>query len=83
MATQSIVKVSELLYPRLTVPDLDAMEAFLMDFGMVRAARDADTLYMRGTGAAAYVQVVHKGATGFAGFDFGVASARFMRFSLA
>ena len=74
MATQSIVRVSELLYPRLTVPDLDAMEAFLMDFGMVRAARDADTLYMRGTGAAAYVHVVHKGATGFAGFAFGVAS---------
>lgn len=74
MDTQPIVQVSDVLYPRLSVPDLDAMESFLMDFGMVRAARDDETLYMRGTGAAAYVHVVHKGPPGFTGFAFGVGS---------
>ena len=39
MTPTPIIKVREMAYPRLQVPDLDRMEAYLMDFGMVRAER--------------------------------------------
>ena len=39
------------------VTDLDRMEAFLTDFGLVRAHRTATTLYMRCADAAPYVHV--------------------------
>jgi catechol 2,3-dioxygenase-like lactoylglutathione lyase family enzyme len=70
LATQSIIKVRDVVYPHLQVPDLNAMEAFLIDFGMVRAARTADALYMRGFGPAHHVHVVHRGAPAFLGFAF-------------
>jgi hypothetical protein len=34
-----VVKVSDIAYGWLRAPDLDRMEAFLLDFGMVRAER--------------------------------------------
>jgi len=68
------IKVRDVAYPRLQAPDLDAMEAFLLDFGMVRAERTADTLYMRGWGSAQYVHVVHVGEPGLRGFAFEAAS---------
>jgi catechol 2,3-dioxygenase-like lactoylglutathione lyase family enzyme len=46
------------------------MEAFLNDFGMVRAARDETTLYMRGEGSDPFLHVTHKGEPGFAGVAF-------------
>jgi catechol 2,3-dioxygenase-like lactoylglutathione lyase family enzyme len=70
MSNEPIVKVRDMAYPRLQAPDLDAMEAFLTDFGMVRAERTKDTLYMRGFGSAPYVHVVHKGEPAFPGFAF-------------
>ena len=42
MTTAPIVKVHDVAFPRLQVPDLDQMEAYLMDFGMVRAERRAE-----------------------------------------
>jgi len=42
------IKIQDVAYVRFSAPDLDAMEAFLIDFGMVRAVRTTDTLYMRG-----------------------------------
>lgn len=74
MPTQPIIKVRDMAYPRLQVPDLDAMEAYLTDFGMVRAHRTAETLYMRGHGPAHHVHVVHKGEPKFLGFAFEAAS---------
>jgi len=74
MAEQPIIKVRDMAYPRLQAPDLDAMEAFLLDFGMLRMARTADTLYMRGHGAAPSVHVVHTGEPGLRGFAFEAAS---------
>lgn len=68
MPTEPIVKVRDVAFPRLQVPDLDAMEAFLTDFGLTRAARTADVLYMRGCGPAHHVHVVHRGAPAFLGF---------------
>ena len=70
MAIQPLVKVRDVVHPRLQVPDLDAMESFLIDFGMVRAARTSDTLYMRGFGRSHHVHVVHRGEPAFLGFAF-------------
>ena len=59
------LKVSDLAYIRLQAPDLDREEAFLADFGLVRTARTADTLYMRGSDAAPYLHITHRGAPRF------------------
>jgi len=74
MSTQPIIKVREMAFPRLSAPDLDTAESFLLDFGMVRAHRTDDTLYMRGAGPAPYVHVIHKGAPAWIGFAFEAAS---------
>ena len=74
MIYAACVKVTDMLYPRLQVPDLDAMESFLIDFGMVRADRTDDRLYMRCTGPAAYAHVIHRGEPAFLGFSFQAAS---------
>jgi len=44
-----MIKVTDLAYGRITAPDLDRMEEFLIDFGMKRADRTKNALYMRGT----------------------------------
>jgi catechol 2,3-dioxygenase-like lactoylglutathione lyase family enzyme len=55
------------------VTDLDAMEAFLADFGLVRAARTPDALYMRGASDAPYLHVSRRGAeNAFLGVAFRV-----------
>ena len=61
------IKVTDLAYGRLSAPDLDAMEAFLSDFGMVRAARTSRALYMRGTDAAHHIHVTELGEPRFVG----------------
>lgn len=64
--------LSHLIFVR---PDLDRAEAFLADFGLITAGRDADALYMRGTGPAPYCYMVRRGAApAFAGFGFDMAS---------
>lgn len=75
MDATPIIKVTDVAYPKLSVPDLDKMEAFLLDFGMVCTERTEDTLYMRGIGTSPFVHVAHKGEPGFLGFAFH-ASAR-------
>ena len=42
------IKVADFAFPRMEAPDLDAMEEFLTHFGLVRAERTPDALYMRG-----------------------------------
>ena len=74
MATEPVIKARDMAYPRLQVPDLDQMEAFLMDFGMVRADRRSNVLFMRGTGSAPYAHVIHQGEPAFLGFAFSVGS---------
>lgn len=69
-----IIKVRDVAYPRLRAPDLDTMEAFLMDFGLTRAVRTDDALYMRGNGPAHHVHVVEKGEPAFVGFAFQAAA---------
>ena len=69
----AVVKVRDLTHGRLRSPDLDAQEEFLTAFGMVRAARTPDALYMRGTDPAHHIHVTEKGDPGFIGFAWSVA----------
>lgn len=64
------IRVSDVAFVRFQAPDLDQMEAFLVDFGLVRAERTDDTLYMRSAGDEPFVHVTHKGEPGFAGIAF-------------
>jgi hypothetical protein len=61
------IKVTDLAWGRLSAPDLDVMELFLADFGMVRAARTSRALYMRGTDPAHHIQVTVRGEPRFVG----------------
>lgn len=45
-----MLKVRDVQYVAYKVPDLDLIERFLLDFGMVRAMRTAQALEMRGAG---------------------------------
>jgi hypothetical protein len=74
MATEPVIKARDMASPRLQVPDLDQLEAFLMDFGMVRADRRSNVLFMRGAGSAPYAHVIHQGEPAFLGFAFSVGS---------
>jgi len=65
-----MIKVDDIAYVRFQAPDLDKMEAFLSDFGLATAQRDANALYMRGQGADPFLHVTHKGEPGFAGVAF-------------
>ena len=53
-----VIKVDDVAYCTLQVPDLDLQEKFLIDFGMTRVARTEDTLYMRGDGPQSYIHVL-------------------------
>jgi catechol 2,3-dioxygenase-like lactoylglutathione lyase family enzyme len=63
----SIIKIEDIAHVRFRAPDLDAMEAFLTEFGLTRAHRDETRLFMRGLGAAPFVHATEKGEPGFAG----------------
>lgn len=56
-----MIKVTDLAYGRLGAPDLDRMEEFLVDFGMVRADRTKNALYMRGTDGDHHLHVTELG----------------------
>ncbi|MFN2426467.1 MAG: hypothetical protein ABR587_08480, partial [Candidatus Binatia bacterium] len=71
---EPIIRVADVAFPRFRAPDLDRMEAFLEAFGMRRAARTADALYMRGVGSDHHVHVTHLGETAFLGLAFAAAS---------
>ena len=60
-------RINDIAYVTYRCPDLDLAERFLGDFGMVRAARDENALYMRGAGSRHHIYVARRAAT--AGFD--------------
>ena len=64
------IKAAEFGFPRMEAPDLDVMEEFLTNFGLVRAERTADALYMRGADGHHHLHAVHKGGTRFIGFAY-------------
>jgi catechol 2,3-dioxygenase-like lactoylglutathione lyase family enzyme len=52
-----MIKVADIAYVTYAVADLDRTEQFLTDFGLVRSARTADALYMRGASGAHHQHV--------------------------
>ena len=65
--------ISGIAYARLSAPDLDVMQEFLEDFGMVRAHRDATRLYMRGTGDSPFIHVTELGEPGTIAYAYDAA----------
>jgi len=65
-----VVRVNDIAYGRLQSPSLDQAEEFLTHFGMQRAERTKDALYMRGTDAAHHLHVTHLGPARFIGLAF-------------
>jgi len=55
------VKAQALAYLIFERPDLQRAEQFLADFGLQRASRTEDLLFMRGTGPSPYCYRVHRG----------------------
>ncbi len=70
-----MIAIRDLAYVRFRAPDLDRMEAFLSDFGLVRSARTANALYMRGSDAAHHIHVTELGEPAFLGVGLEAASA--------
>ncbi len=68
------IKAAEFAFPRMEAPDLDEMEEFLTHFGLIRAERTPDALYMRGVDGHHHLHAVHKGGTRFIGFAYHAAS---------
>ena len=62
-----MVKVRAIAWGRLCSPDLDAAEAFLTDFGMMRADRTKTALYMRGTDSPHHIHVTELGEPKYVG----------------
>jgi catechol 2,3-dioxygenase-like lactoylglutathione lyase family enzyme len=70
-----MIKVSDIAFVRFGAPDLDAMEKFSQDFGLVTSERSEGALYMRGSDAEPFVHVTERGEAGFRGVAFDAASA--------
>ncbi len=74
-----MIKVQDVAFVRFGAPDLDAMERFLTDFGLVVHVRSEDAIYARGTDPSPYLHVTEKGDAGFRGVAFEAASADDLR----
>lgn len=68
------IKIHDVAYVRFSAPDLDQMEAFLSEFGMLRAERTGDALYMRGLDGDPFLHVTHRGEPRFLAAGFEAAS---------
>lgn len=67
--------IKDIAFGRISSPDLDIQEQFLLDFGMVRVARTDDALYMRGTDPEHHIHITHKGGPSWVGLAFEASSA--------
>lgn len=70
-----MIAVQDIAYVRYAAPDLDLMEGFLKDFGLVTTARTPDRLYMRGYGDLPFVHVTERGEPASMGIGFLARSA--------
>jgi catechol 2,3-dioxygenase-like lactoylglutathione lyase family enzyme len=65
-----MIAVQDIAFVRYQAPYLDEMEKFLAEFGLLRAARSAQTLYMRGYGSEPYLHITELGEPRTLGFGF-------------
>jgi catechol 2,3-dioxygenase-like lactoylglutathione lyase family enzyme len=72
----STTLVEDIAYVRFGAPDLDAMRAFLVDFGMIDAASRPGGLFMRGAGAAPFLHATEEGAPGFRALGLRLSSVK-------
>lgn len=73
---QPLIKIHDIAYVRLRVPDLDRMEKYLLDFGMQRSARTDNALFMRGSGPSHHLHISERADdAGLAAFGFLATSA--------
>ncbi len=79
MTDRPVVKAKDVAYVRFSAPDLDLMQQFVEDFGLVVVHRDDDVLISRGIEASPYLHVVHRGPAKFVGFAFEVDSSADLR----
>ncbi len=71
----SIAKAYDVAHVRFRAPDLDAMQAFLTEFGMLDGGQDEGRLFMRGYGTSPFVHATEKAAEpGFVSFGIWVNS---------
>jgi catechol 2,3-dioxygenase-like lactoylglutathione lyase family enzyme len=70
-----MIKIRDIAFVRFAAPDLEAMERFAHDFGLVTAQRTDSALYARGTDPSPYLHVTERGDAGFRGVAFDAASA--------
>jgi len=74
--TAPVLKIRDLAYVRLGVPDLDLMEKYLVDFGMQCSARTDSALFMRGSGPSHHLHISEKSEqAGLKAFGFLASSA--------
>lgn len=59
--SKPIIRVKDIAWIRLRSPDLSMAEQYLTDFGLVRAERTSDRLYMRGTDPVHHIHITEKG----------------------
>ena len=59
-----MIKVDDVVYAMFRAPDLDRMENFLVDFGLMRAHRTESHLYMRTCGRDQYAHITELGDPG-------------------
>jgi catechol 2,3-dioxygenase-like lactoylglutathione lyase family enzyme len=64
------IKVADLAYCRLQVPDLDKAEQFLIDFGLIRTSSEGHRRFFRSTDPTLYCYVIEEGPPHFLGFAF-------------
>ncbi len=67
---EPIIRARDIAWIRLRSPDLDLAEQFLLDFGLVRAERTGDALYMRGTDPIHHIHITEKGPATVLGAAF-------------
>lgn len=66
----SVIKIEDIAYVRFSAPDLEAMKAFLIDFGLTPSVGADGVLYGRGAGTAPFVHATTHGEPRFLAMGF-------------
>jgi len=61
MSEKHGIKVTDMAYARVAVPDLELAEQFLTDFGLIKVERTDTKLFMRGTGSDHHIYIAETG----------------------